>query len=88
MASGTTVPLTTHCLEEAEALAGRVAILRQGSIVASGTSSQVTGAYGQRNVSGAPSARRAPVTAVAAVQGPAAEGGPFVSKSASVLQEG
>ncbi|OKK02209.1 multidrug ABC transporter ATP-binding protein [Streptomyces sp. CB03234] len=39
---GTTVLLTTHYLEEAEALADRLAIMRQGRIVAAGTPGQVT----------------------------------------------
>ena len=43
-AEGTTVLLTTHYLEEAEALADRLAILHEGRIVASGTPSEVTGA--------------------------------------------
>ena len=41
-ASGTTVLLTTHYLEEAEALADRLAIMRDGRIVASGTPAEVT----------------------------------------------
>ncbi|QMU76776.1 ABC transporter ATP-binding protein [Streptacidiphilus sp. PB12-B1b] len=43
-AEGTTVLLTTHYLEEAEALADRLAIMRQGRIVALGTPAEVTGA--------------------------------------------
>ncbi|MFE6039670.1 ABC transporter ATP-binding protein [Streptomyces sp. NPDC056452] len=39
---GTTVLLTTHHLEEAEALADRLAIMHQGRIVASGTIAEVT----------------------------------------------
>ena len=41
-AAGTTVLLTTHYLEEAEALADRLAIMRDGRIVASGTAAEVT----------------------------------------------
>lgn len=39
---GTTVLLTTHHLEEAEALADRLAIMHGGRIVASGTTAEVT----------------------------------------------
>ncbi|MEI7034442.1 ABC transporter ATP-binding protein [Streptomyces pratensis] len=39
---GTTVLLTTHYLEEAEALADRLAIMHQGGIVTSGTTAEVT----------------------------------------------
>jgi ABC-2 type transport system ATP-binding protein len=39
---GTTVLLTTHYLEEAEALADRLAIMHRGRIVQSGTPSEVT----------------------------------------------
>ncbi|MBB4893878.1 ABC-2 type transport system ATP-binding protein [Streptomyces olivoverticillatus] len=45
---GTTVLLTTHYLEEAESLADRLAIMREGRIVASGTPGQVIGAYPAR----------------------------------------
>ncbi|EST28352.1 ABC transporter ATP-binding protein [Streptomyces roseochromogenus] len=40
--AGTTVLLTTHCLEEAEGLADRLAILHEGRIAASGTPAEVT----------------------------------------------
>ncbi|MEU4686821.1 ABC transporter ATP-binding protein [Streptomyces xinghaiensis] len=40
--AGTTVLLTTHYLEEAESLADRLAIMRQGRIVVSGTPAEVT----------------------------------------------
>ncbi|MDB1086008.1 ABC transporter ATP-binding protein [Streptomyces sp. ACA25] len=39
---GTTVVLTTHYLEEAESLADRLAIMREGRIVLSGTPAEVT----------------------------------------------
>ncbi|MBT2385406.1 ABC transporter ATP-binding protein [Streptomyces sp. ISL-11] len=45
---GTTVLLTTHYLEEAEALADRLAIMRQGEIVAAGAPGEVIGAYPAR----------------------------------------
>ncbi|MFI9205808.1 ABC transporter ATP-binding protein [Streptomyces sp. NPDC053048] len=45
---GTTVLLTTHYLEEAEALADRLAIMREGQIVATGTPAEVIGAYPAR----------------------------------------
>lgn len=40
--NGTTVLLTTHYLEEAEALADRLAIMHQGRIVTTGTIAEVT----------------------------------------------
>jgi ABC-2 type transport system ATP-binding protein len=40
---GTTVLLTTHYMEEAERLADRVAIVREGQIVASGTPDELAG---------------------------------------------
>ncbi len=45
---GTTVLLTTHYLEEAEALADRLAIMREGRIVTSGTTAEVIGTYPAR----------------------------------------
>ena len=47
-AGGTTVLLTTHYLEEAEALADRLAVMREGRIVACGTPAEVTGARPSR----------------------------------------
>ncbi|GGY72057.1 ABC transporter ATP-binding protein [Streptomyces omiyaensis] len=47
-AQGTTVLLTTHYLEEAEALADRLAIMHQGRIVLSGTPAEVTAAQPAR----------------------------------------
>ncbi|MFC0673358.1 ABC transporter ATP-binding protein [Brachybacterium hainanense] len=50
-AAGTTVLLTTQTLDEAEALADRIAILRDGRIVADGTAEELTaGVGGQRLV--------------------------------------
>jgi ABC-2 type transport system ATP-binding protein len=42
-ADGTTILLTTHYLEEAEALAGRVAIIASGRVVAEGTPATIGG---------------------------------------------
>ncbi|MDX6345459.1 MAG: type transport system ATP-binding protein [Streptomyces sp.] len=53
-AAGTTVLLTTHYLEEAETLADRLAIMREGRIVASGTPAEVTGARPARISFGLP----------------------------------
>ncbi|MFB7452394.1 ABC transporter ATP-binding protein [Streptomyces sp. NPDC056194] len=47
-AGGTTVLLTTHYLEEAEALADRLAIMHRGRIVLSGTPAEVTAAQPAR----------------------------------------
>ncbi len=46
-ASGTTVILTTHYLEEAERLADRVVIVDHGSLVTEGTPADLTGSAGQ-----------------------------------------
>ncbi|MGW0856984.1 ABC transporter ATP-binding protein [Streptomyces sp. NPDC002690] len=46
--TGTTVLLTTHHLEEAEALADRLAIMHGGRIVASGTTAEVTAGQSAR----------------------------------------
>ncbi|WP_340559947.1 ABC transporter ATP-binding protein [Streptomyces sp. GSL17-111] len=47
-ARGTTVVLTTHYLEEAEELADRLAIMREGRIVVAGTPAEVTAARPSR----------------------------------------
>ncbi|HYS32371.1 MAG TPA: ABC transporter ATP-binding protein [Streptosporangiaceae bacterium] len=46
-ASGSTVILTTHYLEEAERLADRVVIVDYGALVIQGTSAELTGSQGQ-----------------------------------------
>jgi ABC-2 type transport system ATP-binding protein len=46
-ASGTTIILTTHYLEEAERLADYVVIVDQGTLVAEGTPAALTGSEGQ-----------------------------------------
>jgi ABC-2 type transport system ATP-binding protein len=47
---GKTVFLTTHYMEEAEALADRVGIIHYGKIVAMGTPSELIDEYGKRNM--------------------------------------
>jgi ABC-2 type transport system ATP-binding protein len=47
---GKTIVLTTHYLDEAEQLADRVAVLRQGEIVASGAPAELTGAIQQTEI--------------------------------------
>ena len=47
---GKTILLTTHYLDEAEQLADRVAVLRQGEIVASGPPAELTGAAQQTEI--------------------------------------
>jgi ABC-2 type transport system ATP-binding protein len=49
--SGTGVLLTTHYLEEAEALAHRVAVLNQGKIVAQGSMSDIRALVSQKRIS-------------------------------------
>jgi ABC-2 type transport system ATP-binding protein len=45
-AEGTTILLTTHYLEEAEQLCGRIAFINGGEIVATGTSADLAAEYG------------------------------------------
>jgi ABC-2 type transport system ATP-binding protein len=47
---GKTILLTTHYLDEAEQLADRVAVLRQGEIVASGAPAELTGSIQQTEI--------------------------------------
>jgi ABC-2 type transport system ATP-binding protein len=47
---GKTILLTTHYLDEAEQLADRVAVLRQGEIVAAGAPADLTGALPQTEI--------------------------------------
>ena len=49
-AQGLTIFLTTHTMEEAEALCDRVCILRSGRKVAEGTVDEVVAASGQKNL--------------------------------------
>ncbi|MBO1331622.1 ABC transporter ATP-binding protein [Streptomyces sp. VRA16 Mangrove soil] len=47
-AEGTTILLTTHYLEEAEALAQRLAVIASGRVVAEGSPTQLRDSYGTR----------------------------------------
>ncbi len=49
-ALGTTILLTTHYLEEAEALCEEIALLRAGSIVARGSASALRDHFGARDI--------------------------------------
>jgi len=49
-ALGKTILLTTHYLDEAEQLADRVAVLRDGAIVREGTPSELTGDSGETEI--------------------------------------
>ena len=49
-AQGLTIFLTTHTMEEAEALCDRVCILRSGRKVVEGTVDEVVAASGQKNL--------------------------------------
>ncbi|WP_413450111.1 ATP-binding cassette domain-containing protein [Georgenia phoenicis] len=48
--AGTTVPLTTQYLEEADELADRVSVLRDGAVVAEGTPAELKSSVGQEVV--------------------------------------
>ena len=48
--AGGTVLLTTHYLEEAEALASRIVVIHQGSIIAEGSVSEITASVGLSQV--------------------------------------
>ncbi|MBU6198253.1 MAG: ABC transporter ATP-binding protein [Xanthomonadaceae bacterium] len=50
VAEGCAIVLTTHYLEEAEALADRVAVLARGRIVAQGSVAQIRARVGQRRI--------------------------------------
>jgi ABC-2 type transport system ATP-binding protein len=50
-ATGATVLLTTHYLDEAEALADRVAFIFEGRITAEGTPAELRGAYRETSIS-------------------------------------
>jgi len=48
--AGKTVLLTTHYLEEADALADRIVVIRRGEIVAEGTSAEIKGSVAGRKI--------------------------------------
>jgi ABC-2 type transport system ATP-binding protein len=50
VAEGCAIVLTTHYLEEAEALADRVVVLAHGRIVAEGSVAQIRARVGQRRI--------------------------------------
>jgi ABC-2 type transport system ATP-binding protein len=49
--AGTAIVLTTHYLEEAEALADRVAVLAKGRLLASGTVGEIRAVVGRKRIS-------------------------------------
>jgi ABC-2 type transport system ATP-binding protein len=49
-AEGTTILLTTHYLEEADQLCGRIAFIADGQIAAEGTSEELSSRYGVANL--------------------------------------
>jgi ABC-type multidrug transport system ATPase subunit len=51
LAQGVSIVLTTHYLEEAEALASRVAVLAKGRLVAMGTVDEIRGVVSRKRVS-------------------------------------
>lgn len=50
IAQGVSIVLTTHYLEEAEALADRVAVLARGRVIASGTLSEIRGLVSRKKI--------------------------------------
>jgi len=69
VAAGTTVLLTTHYLDEAEALADRVAIMRDGAIAVGGTLGEVAAGVPSRISFQAPAAPLPPELAAQRVDG-------------------
>jgi len=69
VSAGTTILLTTHYLEEAEALADRVAILRDGAIAVHGTLGEVAAGVASRISFSAPAAPLPPELAGQRVDG-------------------
>jgi ABC-2 type transport system ATP-binding protein len=49
-ASGTTIFLTTHYMDEAESLCDRIAIIHRGKVVATGTSSDLKSSLGSKSL--------------------------------------
>ena len=48
--AGTTVLLTTHYLEEAEALCDEIALLRGGAVIERGTAAELRDRFGARDI--------------------------------------
>ena len=51
LAQGCSIVLTTHYLEEAEALADRVAVLARGRLIASGSVPQIRSVVSRKQIS-------------------------------------
>ncbi len=66
-AAGRTAVLTTHYLEEADALADRIAVIHQGRVVAEGTSAQIKSRAADRRVRCITSVNRDEVAALPGV---------------------
>lgn len=66
---GRTVVLTTHYLEEVDALADRVVVLNHGVIVAEGTSAEIKSRTAQRKIRCATRLRRAEIECIPDVSG-------------------
>jgi ABC-2 type transport system ATP-binding protein len=69
MQQGRTVVLTTHYLEEVDALADRVVVLNHGSIVAEGTSTEIKSQTSQRKIRCVTRLRRSEIENIASVNG-------------------
>jgi len=72
---GRTVVLTTHYLEEVDALASRVVVLNHGGIVAEGTSAEIKSRTAQRKIRCVTRLRPADVESIAEVAGVSAQEG-------------
>ena len=66
---GRTVVLTTHYLEEVDALADRVVVLNHGLIVAEGTSAEIKSQTSQRKIRCVTRLRRSQIENIASVKG-------------------
>lgn len=72
---GRTVVLTTHYLEEVDALASRVVVLNHGAIVAEGTSAEIKSRTAQRKIRCVTRLRPSEVETIAQVSGVSAQDG-------------
>jgi len=87
---GRTVLLTTHYLEEADALADRIVVIDSGSIVADGTPAEIKGRVSGRRISCVTRLSEAAISRIAGVTSVSIDGGRadiIVSAAESVVRE-